>query len=81
MYKNMKTNKKQMRERKETFLKKIDSKYINANGDNIYPKLMTYEEFQRIITEYFLGENYYIADPISQGQANVIIAREIISNN
>ena len=70
-----------MRERKATFLKKIENRYTNDNGDNIYPKSMTDEEFQRIIIEYFLGENYYIADPISHGQANVIIVRKIISNN
>lgn len=74
-------NKKQIRERRTKFLKKIEDKYINGNGDNIYPKSMTDEEFQRIIIEYFLGENYYITDPISHQQANVIIAREIISNN
>ena len=74
-------NKKQIRERRTKFLKKIEDKYINGNGDNIYPKSMSDEEFQRIIIDYFLGENYYIVDPISHGQANVIIAREIISNN
>lgn len=74
-------NKKQIRERRTKFLKKIEDKYINGNGDSIYPKSMTDEEFIKLMIEYFLGKNYYITDPISHGQANVIIAREIISNN
>lgn len=74
-------NKKQIRERRTKFLKKIEGKYINGNGDNIYPKSMTDEEFIKLMIDYFLGENYYITDPISHQQANVIIAREIISNN
>lgn len=68
--------KKQYREK---FLKKIENKYMNRNGDNIYPKSMSDEDFIQIMIEYFLGKDYYIADPISHGQANVIIAYEIIS--
>lgn len=70
--------KKQYREK---FLKKIENKYMNGNGDNIYPKSMSDEEFRKLIIDYFLGDDYYIADPISHGQANVIVVYEIISKN
>lgn len=42
---------------------------------------MTNTDFIKIITKYFLGENFYISDPLSPGQANVIVAYEIISKN
>lgn len=61
------TNKK--KKRQEEFLK------------NFATSIETMMIWIKIITEYFLGENFYIADPLSPGQANVIIAYEIISNN
>lgn len=74
------TNKK--KKRQEEFLKKLRDKYRDHDDlDNVYPISMTDSDFIKIITEYFLGEKFYIADPLSPGQANVIIAYEIISNN
>ena len=74
----MSNNKK----KQEEFLKKLRDKYRDHDDlDNFYPTSMTDADFIKIITEYFLGENFYIADPLSPGQANVIMAYEIISNN
>ena len=70
------------KKRQEEFLTKLRDKYRDHDDlDNFYPTSMTDADFIKIITEYFLGENFYIADPLSPGQANVIIAYEIISNN
>ena len=70
------------KKRQEEFLKKLRNKYRDHDDlDNLYPTSMTDADFIKIITEYFLGENFYIADPLSPGQANVIMAYEIISNN
>lgn len=68
-----------MNKRRKEFLNKLMNNYSDSN--NIYPKGMSDEEFIKFIASYFLGENYYIADPISHNQANTIIAKEIISNN
>lgn len=65
--------------RREQFLNRIINEYTTS--DNLYPKGMTDTEFARFIIEYFLGVDYYIADPVSHDQANTIIAKEIISNN
>ena len=46
-----------------------------------YPMEMTDHEFRDLIVKYFLGDNYCIADPVSHGQENTIIAYEIISRN
>jgi len=70
----MKTTKRQQK-----FLDKLYANYTDTN--NIYPKSMSDSEFIKLITDYFLGEDYYIASPVSQGQANVIIAIEIIRSN
>lgn len=42
-------------------------------------EIMTDAEFRRKITDYFLGKNYYIAMPMSQKQANVIIYDDIVN--
>lgn len=70
--------KKEMKKitRRVEFLE-IVSKYFD-NGDNIFPKPMSDYEFKRIITDYLLGKNWYTANPVSDDQANVYIAAEII---
>lgn len=40
---------------------------------------MTAEEALNVLTNHFLGSNYYIVDPVHATQANVIIVEEIIS--
>ena len=71
-------NKKKSREKREKFLKMIENKYM-YESENIYPESMTDREFVQIMKDYFLGEDYYIADPLGHGQINTIIAHEIIS--
>ena len=41
-------------------------------------KEMTKEEGFDLLCDYFLGDNYYIVDPVSQTQANAIIVDDII---
>lgn len=41
-------------------------------------KEMTKEEGFDLLCDYFLGDNYYIADPVSQNQANAIMTDDII---
>ena len=64
--------------RQDIFLDKISNKYSNDPEENIYPKPMTDAEFVRLVTDYLLGEDWYIADPVSPDQANVYIAAAII---
>ena len=70
-------NKKKKREK---FLQMIENKYM-YESENIYPEPMTDKEFVQIMLDYFLGEDYYIADPIGHEQINTIIACEIISKH
>lgn len=70
---------KKSREKREKFLKMIWDKYGNDPNYNIYPEPMTDREFVQIMLDYFLGEDYYVADPLGHGQINTIIACEIIS--
>lgn len=73
------SNKKKRRDR---FLKSLREKYRDSNNPlNIYPTNMADSEFIDIMVKYFLGEDYYISDPVSPGQANVLLAYEIISRN
>lgn len=41
-------------------------------------KEMTKEEAFDLLCNYFLGENYYIVDPVSPKQANAIMVDDII---
>ena len=41
-------------------------------------KPMTKEEAFDLLCDYFLGDNYYIADPVSQHQANAIMVDDIV---
>ena len=68
-------NKKKKREK---FLQMIENKYM-YESENIYPEPMTDREFVQIMLDYFLGEDYYIADPLGHEQINTIVACEIIS--
>lgn len=68
------------KKRREKFLQMIENKYM-YESENIYPESMTDAEFVQIMLDYFLGEDYYVADPISHEQINTIIACEIISKH
>ena len=64
--------------RQEEFLHQLSYKYGNDPEENIYPKPMTDAEFVQLMKDYLLGEDWYIADPVSPDQANVYIASAII---
>lgn len=66
------------KKRREKFLKMIENKYM-YESENIYPEPMTDAEFVQIMKDYFLGEDYYVADPLGHEQINTIVACEIIS--
>ena len=69
---------KKSREKREKFLQMIENKYM-YESENIYPESMTDREFVQIMLDYFLGEDYYVADPLGHEQINTIVACEIIS--
>jgi len=63
--------------RQRRYLDVISKKYYDSS--NIFPKPMTDKEFRRLMTNYFLGENWYQPNPVSPAQCNVYIATEIIT--
>ena len=65
--------------RRNPFLDKLIREYTDSN--NIYPKGMTDTEFVKFTIEYFFGEDYYIADPLSHNQINTALLKEIILNH
>lgn len=69
---------KKSREKREKFLQMIENKYM-YESENIYPESMTDREFVQIMLDYFLGEDYYVADPLGHGQINTVVVCEIIS--
>lgn len=75
--------KKEHKQRQEKFLNVLRLKYAKQETNEVlfYPIGMTGNEFRDLIVKYFLGDNYCIADPVSYGQKNTIIAYEIISKN
>lgn len=64
---------------------KINSPLLNLSKEdedtNLYLSGMTDREFRDVMIRYFLGDNYYIVDPISDTQVTTIAAYEIIKNN
>ena len=75
--------KKEHKQRQEKFLNALRLKYAKQETDEVlfYPMGMTDHECGDLIVKYLLGDNYCIADPVSYGQKNTIIAYEIISRN
>jgi hypothetical protein len=65
-------------ERQEKFLDRVLDKYSNDPEENIFPKPMTDAEFVKVMTDYFLGEGWYVVDPMSHEQINVARAVQII---
>lgn len=62
--------------RREHYLNMINEKYHDPG--NIFPKPITNEDFIRIVHEYLLGEDFYVVNPVSHGQALVEILLAII---
>lgn len=56
----------------------VDLKTIS--GD-LYPDITTDEEFRNIITETFLGKDYYVPTSCNQGQVNSYAIANILYNN
>lgn len=48
---------------------------------NLYLHGMNDREFRDVMIRYFLGDNYYIVDPVSDAQVTTIAAYEIIKHN
>ena len=53
--------------------------FIRYEKDNIFPEPITAEEALNVLQHFFLGEDWYVADPISPRQINVYIVNEILS--
>lgn len=53
--------------------------FIRHTGDNIYPDGIDAREALDVLKDFFLGENWYISDPVSPNQANVYIVNDILS--
>lgn len=63
--------------KQDLFLRAIRSTKESQDG-NIYHKPMSDAEFREIIISYFLGNGWYIEDPLSQEQANTEASYEIV---
>lgn len=48
------------------------------NKDNMCPPVLDPQEALDILQKYLLGEDWYIVDPITTGQANVNVVEEIL---
>lgn len=53
--------------------------FIRNTGDNIYPDGIHAKEALNVLKEFFLGEDWYVADPITSKQVNVYIVDAILS--
>ena len=47
-------------------------------NDNIFPETTSDKEAFRKLMNHFLGEDWYVVDPISHDQVNTIAVAEII---
>ena len=57
----------------------MDERYKNRKDkDNIFGVGISDTEFRRFITDYLLGENWYVTDPLGQTQINEIALYEIL---
>ena len=53
--------------------------FIRHTGDNIYPDGISAEEALDVLREFFLGEDWYVSDPLPSKQVNVYIVDDILS--
>ena len=58
------------------YIKKRNSE--REDKDNMYPVIMSDREALTFLEDYLLGDDYQITDPISNGQANVIVVHDIL---
>ena len=53
--------------------------FVHNTGDNIYPDGISAEEALEVLKEFFLGENWYIIDPLPTKQVRVYMVNDILS--
>ena len=53
--------------------------FLKFENGNLIPNPVSAQECLDVLTEFFLGENYYIALSCNPEQANAIITEEILS--
>ncbi len=63
--------------RQDLFLHAIQATKEPRDG-NLYPEPMSDREFREIMISYFLGDDWYVVDPLTQDQANTEAAYEIV---
>jgi hypothetical protein len=57
----------------------MDKRYKNREDkDNIFSVGVSDAEFRAFIIDYFLGEDWYVTDPLGQTQINEIALYEIL---
>ena len=62
-----------------TLIEFMDERYKNREDKgNIFGVGVSDAEFRRVISDYLLGENWYVVDPIGQTQINEIALYEIL---
>lgn len=69
--------------RLSNFIIESDIRY-NADVDKTKEQLddgITAQTALNILTRYFLGEDFYITDPVDQAKANVILVEEILKRH
>lgn len=55
-------------------------KDIDENGGYFLPSTDAQDAFN-ILVDHFLGEDFYIVDPVNNGQANTVLVYEILLRN
>lgn len=53
--------------------------FVHHTGDNIFPDGISAEEALNVLQEWILGDDYYVVDPITPSQVNVIIVHDILN--
>lgn len=61
----------------EEFDELMDKKSIHDRGNRCIPTLDAQTAVD-ILTEHFLGEDWYVVDPLTNDQVNPIVVREIL---
>lgn len=53
--------------------------FLNYKDHNLFPEPITEKQALEVLQNFFLGEDFYIVDSVSPGQANVYIVDAIMS--
>lgn len=57
----------------------VESDFLQFKDGNLFPEGIDAQRALDILTEFFLGEDYYIAAPVNPQQANAIITDNIMN--